>query len=350
MMKRRASANDAGNSHLPAKKIRSGINHGAATPMKWQDSPQGLSADWVFSNNSNVNICNDRRWFTEFTPFKSVTSSGAVEGVGTVNLPVKRDPDMRGPQAHHVLRLTNVLYTPSSDFNILGQPLFELAPQLTLRSTPKSRGTLDGEDGNPIAFFSPNAPLYCLRLSGPPIGPRLAPTKFEPGQLYFVGTSWPDSERARWNRRGQPDEAAKTKPRQPVGRQPVGQQPYTAEEKAWLKKHYQGEFKFLMSYGLSIYDEEDREEGRAIMRALVSPGEDDDEEEEDKEKEEEEEDKDDNFNHPSDYLFDNKERAWVKNHYQNCAAFMTLNGLRWWNDDELADAKRLIKSSIRDDE
>ncbi|KAJ4865572.1 hypothetical protein T069G_02102 [Trichoderma breve] len=242
-MKRRANASEVSISHPPAKKIRPGINHDAATRVTWQGSPQGLRADWVFSNNSNV------KWFTELTPFKSVTSSGAVEGVGTVNLPVKRDPDMRGPQAHHLLRLTNVLYTPSSEFNILGQSIFELAPSLTLGSTLKTKGTLEG----------------------------------------------------------QPDEV-ETKPRQRAG-----QQPYTAEEKAWLKKHYQGEYKFLMSYGLSIYDEEDREEGRAIMQAMISPDEDDDEEEEDNEKEEDEEeeedDEDDDLIHPADFLFDKKERA-----------------------------------------
>ena len=46
--------------------------------------------------------------------------------------------------------------------------------------------------------------------------------------------------------------------------------PYTAAEKAWLKKHYGGEFHFLAVYGLSIYKEEDREEGRGIARAMMA--------------------------------------------------------------------------------
>ncbi|KAH7375178.1 hypothetical protein B0T11DRAFT_323239 [Plectosphaerella cucumerina] len=46
--------------------------------------------------------------------------------------------------------------------------------------------------------------------------------------------------------------------------------PLTAEEKAWLNKHYGGEFHFLHSYGLSIHKEEDREEGRRIVRGLIS--------------------------------------------------------------------------------
>jgi hypothetical protein len=45
--------------------------------------------------------------------------------------------------------------------------------------------------------------------------------------------------------------------------------PLTGEEKAFLKEHYRGEFHFLRSHGLSIYKEDDRAEGRAILRALM---------------------------------------------------------------------------------
>ncbi|KAK4182170.1 hypothetical protein QBC35DRAFT_396505 [Podospora australis] len=45
--------------------------------------------------------------------------------------------------------------------------------------------------------------------------------------------------------------------------------PYTSEERQWLQRHWGGEFKFLQAYGLSIYKEEDREEGRRIVRAFM---------------------------------------------------------------------------------
>ncbi|KAK4064124.1 uncharacterized protein Triagg1_9103 [Trichoderma aggressivum f. europaeum] len=319
----------------------------AEAPMCWQDSPQGLSADWVFSNNSNVHICNDRRWFTEFTPFQSVASNRyfpgdiAVEGVGVVNLPVKRDPNQRGPQAHHVLRLTDVLYTPSSGFNILGSPLYELAPQISMNPTTKSNGSLADKNGNRIAFFSPNSPLFCLRLSGPPVGPRLAPTNFDPKTAYILTVVWPDSERARWNARDQPVDT-ETKPRQWAG-----EQPYTAEEKAWLKKHYQGEYKFLRSHGLSIYDDEDREEGRAIVRAMMSA--DEDEEEEDEE-EEDDDDDDDDFAHVADYLFDEEELAWIKKHYKNSATFMFSYGLKFYDEEDYAEGRAIVRAMMSADE
>jgi hypothetical protein len=50
--------------------------------------------------------------------------------------------------------------------------------------------------------------------------------------------------------------------------------PLTKLEKDYLAKHWGGEYKFLMMYELSIYKEEDREEGRRILRAFMSDTED----------------------------------------------------------------------------
>lgn len=44
---------------------------------------------------------------------------------------------------------------------------------------------------------------------------------------------------------------------------------YTAAEKAYIKKHWANEFHFLHTLGLSIYKDEDHEEGRSILRALM---------------------------------------------------------------------------------
>ncbi|KAI4943944.1 hypothetical protein J4E91_009091 [Alternaria rosae] len=45
--------------------------------------------------------------------------------------------------------------------------------------------------------------------------------------------------------------------------------PYTAEETTFLKKNYGSEYHFLIQHGLKIHNEEDREEGRAILRAIM---------------------------------------------------------------------------------
>lgn len=45
--------------------------------------------------------------------------------------------------------------------------------------------------------------------------------------------------------------------------------PYTSAEKAWLKCAFGSEYKFLVKYGLRIFYESHREEGRDIARALI---------------------------------------------------------------------------------
>ena len=56
----------------------------------------------------------------------------------------------------------------------------------------------------------------------------------------------------------------------PTPTTPNQYQPFhTPAEKAWLNQHYGGEFHFLKSYSLSIYKDEDRQEGKAILKGLM---------------------------------------------------------------------------------
>ncbi len=50
--------------------------------------------------------------------------------------------------------------------------------------------------------------------------------------------------------------------------------PYTRDEKDWLKRHWDGEFNFLVAHGLRIY--EDRDEGRRVVRAMMETDEEED--------------------------------------------------------------------------
>lgn len=49
----------------------------------------------------------------------------------------------------------------------------------------------------------------------------------------------------------------------------VGTPPLTAGERAFMHKYWSNEFNFLASHQLKIYNEDDREEGRAILRSLL---------------------------------------------------------------------------------
>ncbi|KAF9871986.1 hypothetical protein CkaCkLH20_10618 [Colletotrichum karsti] len=228
----------------------------------------GLSPDWVWSNTSNATACNDREWFDEYEPFESHTGTHfgpgpRVLGVGTVNLPVITSPDATGPKRHGILKLTNVIHVPDAVCNIISSHDFiESMPDgcgFTLgMGAPGTQGSVLGPDGESIAYFKGDHRLFALALSEPPVGPVTGPSRFRDDTHYAVNVEWPDSEFARF----QAHMAQR--------RQDPTKQRYSAEEKQWLKTHFGGEYHFLRVYGLSIYKEEDRDEGAAIVRGMMA--------------------------------------------------------------------------------
>lgn len=100
---------------------------------------------------------------------------------------------------------------------------------------------LYGSDGSPLAHFRPCEHPYAIQLAEPP------------GQTYVY-----DSSRYRDTAAGDGTFV-----------QHITADGLTQAEKKWLKVHYVNEFRFLRSYKLSIYQEEDRAEGRAILRGLA---------------------------------------------------------------------------------
>jgi hypothetical protein len=60
-----------------------------------------------------------------------------------------------------------------------------------------------------------------------------------------------------------------SKSKMPTGYKMADTSTLTPEEEQWVKDHWGSEHHFLQAYGLNIYKEEDREEGRAITRGLM---------------------------------------------------------------------------------
>lgn len=118
-----------------------------------------------------------------------------------------------------------------------------------------------------MAYVKPlsESPLFEVQLSPPPIGPVVGPSPLNKSGHDAIHAFWSESER----RRFESFQAS----RQPRTHAPG---PLTAAEKKWLKKHFRNKYNFLRIYGLTICDDEDRAEGRAILRAMMSS---DDEEE-----------------------------------------------------------------------
>ncbi|KAK2804880.1 hypothetical protein FQN50_006385 [Emmonsiellopsis sp. PD_5] len=210
-----------------------------------------------------TSVARDRAWFTDYTPFETRLELPSfahhlipVIGIGTVELLTKRSKNAHGPNARYTMRLENVLHAPSLIANILGAPIIQDYDIDTDFAHPNNAG-LKGKDGKTVACFRAPAQLLELKLSGPPVGPRLGPrTLGSGGDPTFFSVSWPSSEMERWD-------AFRTKG---GNSQADG---YTEAEKRWLKTHYDGEFHFLQTQGLNIHKDEDREEGRSIVRAMM---------------------------------------------------------------------------------
>jgi hypothetical protein len=175
-----------------------------------------------------------------------------VIGIGTVTLPTKVSPNKTGPRSHGTLRLRNVLQPILEGYNIITRGIEGNITNLS--------------DGRSVAYFKRQieaASHFEVRLSGPPIGPKVGPSPFNPSEVYYIRASWPDGERERF--------AAL----QASGQATAGvNRALTPSEKAWLKEHFQTEFQFLQLYGLSVFKEEDREEGRTILRTIMAYDED----------------------------------------------------------------------------
>ena len=323
-------------------------------------------------------VARDRAWFSTYTPFQTFANtlgSGnqlKALGIGDVKLPVKLFPNRSGPSAHGTLHLPNVLHIPTAICNIIGGPQAGEYDYMKLGGLENSGkdAEITTQDGQRLGYFV-SSRFWVLKLSGPPIGPVVGPSPFEPGTCYMIHAFWPDSERARWaaaqaglsnldhptnalnptlNKGNEKNEAALL-------------EPYTKEEKDWLKRHYEGEFKFLAAHGLSIYDEEDRDYGRSIVRAMMEQDKDGDidiltegasgfrtgrsdglPDWNDDDEEEDENDERSLQAHFADYNFTREELDFIKRGWGNSESFMYSFRLRFYDREDCEEAKAIVKA------
>ncbi|KAF2803710.1 uncharacterized protein BDZ99DRAFT_511861 [Mytilinidion resinicola] len=319
-------------------------------------SSEPLCPDWVFSNNSNVHACKNRGWFTDYTPFESFAGSllpqsrMPVLGVGTVYLPTKKAPGRKGRDAHGQLILHDVLHIPSLLCNIIGiteEDSNNLS--ISFGGNSRSRGTIKNLQGHSLAYFDPDPskPLFQVKLSGPPVGPVVGPSVFsDPDAVYYLNVRWAQEEVARWEafKQGSQDRPVYTTglvvapPTNNATRTPQPSAGYTDDEKAWLKAHYGNEFRFLQTHGLSIYKDEDREEGREIVRAFMA---------DESENDEAEKSDEDMEGHVVDYLFDERSLDWIEKHYGTSMNFMYTNGLKFYDQDDCQVAQGLVEDFMQ---
>jgi len=144
-----------------------------------------------------------------------------------------------------------------------------------------------------------------------------------------INAIWPDSERQKW----ETHQDGTTHHSRPG---------YTEKEKGWLRENYRSEFQFLRDFGLSIYKDEDREEGRAILRSMMQSEE--EEELEDDEDENEGEDIESSLEgHMADYHFTDAELEYIEKGYGNSMNFLYSYGLKFYNDDDCEEGRSILK-------
>ena len=327
-----------------------------------------ISPDWVFSNNSNVSVAKDRGWFSSYTPFTSRLGSFvgnvdmAVVGIGSVEIPVKLRNRRRNGQTHSIIRLDEVLHAPTSLCNILGHD-FMSRYEIDMRVG----GAIKDSEGRSAGYFDEDKVFFCLKLSGPPVGPTTTPSPFlrsnaNSGRILYINARWADAERMSVdfnNPRSELSDLCNT------GTRWRAVKPYTDAEKVWLKQNYKDEYHFLQQHGLSIYKDEDREDGRAMARSLMAADDevsedskgvsDGNNKDEDEEEEEEEEDDADTFlaeleadptSHVADYHFSEKQLIWIKKHFKHSGNFLLSHGLKPFDDEDCREGRAIVEAMM----
>lgn len=174
-------------------------------------------------------------------------------GIGTVELTVKARPNSTSTLK---ITLTDVLHAPNVLCNIVGSPITD---EYTIDTgKPSYAGGLCNQSGKQVAYFQPGHKLLSIVVL-PPAGRQLGASVFKKDGIYFISCRWDESERQKW----QASQAAK------MQESPEYLSPYTDEELAFVKENWGSEYMFLMQYGLRIFNEEDRYEGRLIIRAFM---------------------------------------------------------------------------------
>ena len=263
-----------------------------------------------------------------------------VLGIGTVEIPTKRSPNRSGVACHGSIHLKEVLHVPDIFCNILGNQLdgpegYDV--QLGFKTGSATGGTVKDRQGRTMAYFDPKKPLLVLKLRVVPTGPKLGPSVFkQDGALYMLNCRWDPAERQKWENFKALNNTANSSGSARVSDEVP---PYTDEEKAYLKYHYRNEFDFLRICGRSIYKEEDRAEGRSLLRSLMAEDED----------EGEEDDEFDYEGHQADYNFSSEQLDWIDKYYGNSEAFMVSYGLKFYDNDDVEEAKAIAQAMINAD-
>lgn len=219
--------------------------------------------DWVCSLNSNTHIANDLAWFTTFTPFSTAICTDLfndadcrIVGLGDVTLPVETCRELTGSATQSTIVLRDVCYAPSSFCNILGGEPTMIDYELKIQG---GWSLADKDTGGTTAIFDRLNGLFRLRLKGQSSGQ----SSLANSGAFMIYAGLPSSELERWKH------YKRSRVGSIIGKAGYTTESYFMEGQQWLRKNSLSEVQFLRAHGLSIDKDEDRDEGRNILRGLM---------------------------------------------------------------------------------
>lgn len=255
------------------RRVYSLVLPGSYLPALMFSESSGLFSQLGLANRASV--AKDRIWFSDdYIPFSSFITDifgNEIEviGVGSVDLPTKTLPKKTGPSSHGVIHLKHVLHVPTIICNIVGRNLGNEYDERWPRG--KVPWKFPGLVSYIFDRYNDCVEAYTqslsegtshreIRISGPPVGPRVGHSPFDPmpKKLYAICAYWRYDEEQRLA-----DLLASNQTKL------IRSIPLTPAEMVWLKKHFESEYHFLRMHGLSIYNENERGKGRSILRILM---------------------------------------------------------------------------------
>ena len=320
---------------------------------------KAYNVDWALASSSNVHVANHRDWFTAYTPFSSrvfdaygMDKEGIeVVGIGDVKLPVEKNATKTGPSNQGFLVLRDLLHVPKYACKVFGKVQMEGITTIIRFAGPGL--VVNTETGAQLAVVD-NPNLSRLRLTGQ----NAHQTSLDKDSHWMINAYWPDKEQERWFALKNQASANTSETNAGMATQ-KNIPPYTAEERRWLRENIGNEYHFLRGHQLSIYKEDDRAEGRLIVRAVMK-GIEEAEEQEDESDVEDEEGADDRSSferdleenpesHFADHHFTANQLAWIKKHFEHSSNFLTSYGLKCYNDEDCKEGVAIVKEFMKDD-
>lgn len=139
-------------------------------------------------------------------------------------------------------------------------------------------GTIRDRDGRQVAHFKPrseNQNIWQVRLSGPPVGPKIGPNIFHrnSNDVIILGVRWSEEEKDRAaevekQKRDDEVEAERRALWEQAMRDAAYEPdpPLTENERAWIKTFYDSEWNFHQVFGFNPFDEDDLRSARTLVR------------------------------------------------------------------------------------